>query len=233
MQRLVKEIWTHLVRYFFAGVFAILPLVVTVAIVGWVSSYVSMLIGPSTALGGLLKNIGVSVLPNSTASYIVGWLVVLLVVLSLGMVVEFGAKSFFSGLMERMFGKVPLIGSIYRTSKQVVEMLDTNNKEAIKGMSAVYCFFGSREGPTILAFLVSPQRFLVGDREYQIVMIPTAPVPFGGAMLLVPVEQVIPADISVDSMMSIYLSMGVTAPDFMQVADSAKLNSESNLKNDK
>jgi len=232
MQRLVKEIWTHLVRYFFAGVFAILPLVVTVAIVGWVSSYVSMLIGPSTALGGLLKNIGVSVLPNSTASYIVGWLVVLLVVLSLGMVVEFGAKSFFSSLMERMFGKVPLIGSIYRTSKQVVEMLDTNNKEAIKGMSAVYCFFGSREGPTILAFLVSPQKFLVGEREYQIVMIPTAPVPFGGAMLLVPADQIVPANISVDSMMSIYLSMGVTAPDFMQVADAAKVESESIVKND-
>lgn len=224
MKRFLNEAWTHLVRYFFAGVFAILPLVVTVAIVGWVSSYVSMAIGPSTWLGGLLKNIGVSVLHNSTASYVVGWVVVLLVVLSLGMVVELGAKSFFSGLMERLFGKVPLIGSIYRTSKQVVEMLDTNNKEAIKGMSAVYCFFGSREGPTVLAFLVSPKKFVVNDREYQIIMIPTAPVPFGGAMLLVPVEQVVPANISVDGVMSIYLSMGVTASDFMQESGGPKID---------
>ncbi len=223
MKRYLNEAWTHLARYFFAGVFAILPLVVTVAIVGWVSSYVSMAIGPSTWLGGLLKKIGVSVVQNSTSSYVVGWVVVLLVVLSLGMVVELGAKSFFSGLMERLFGKVPLVGSIYRTSKQVVEMLDTNNKEAIKGMSAVYCFFGSREGPTILAFLVSSKKFLVHGREYQIVMIPTAPVPFGGAMLMVPVDQVIPADISVDSMMSIYLSMGVTASDFMQESDAPAL----------
>jgi uncharacterized membrane protein len=162
-------------------------------------------------------------LHNSTASYVVGWIVVLLVVLSLGMVVELGAKSFFSRLMERLFGKVPLVGSIYRTSKQVVEMLDTNNKEAIKGMSAVYCFFGSREGPTVLAFLVSPKAFIVNDREYQIVMIPTAPVPFGGAMLLVPAEQVIPANITVDAMMSIYLSMGVTASDFMQESGGSKI----------
>ncbi len=216
MKQYMNEAWTHLARYFFAGVFAILPLVVTAAIVGWVSSYVSMAIGPSTWLGGLLKKIGVSVVHNSTSSYVVGWIVVLLVVLSLGMVVELGAKSFFSSLLERLFGKVPLVGSIYRTSKQVVEMLDTNNKEAIKGMSAVYCFFGSHEGPTILAFLVSPKKFLVNQREYQIVMIPTAPVPFGGAMLLVPVEQVVPANISVDGVMSIYLSMGVTAGDFMQ-----------------
>jgi hypothetical protein len=33
-------------------------------------------------------------------------------------------------------------------------------------------------------------------------------------------------------MMSIYLSMGVTAPDFMQVADAAKVESESIVKND-
>jgi uncharacterized membrane protein len=102
-------------------------------------------------------------------------------------------------------------------------MLDTNNKEAIKGMSAVYCFFGSREGPTVLAFLVSPKAFIVNDREYQIVMIPTAPVPFGGAMLLVPAEQVIPANITVDAMMSIYLSMGVTASDFMQESGGSKI----------
>jgi hypothetical protein len=33
-------------------------------------------------------------------------------------------------------------------------------------------------------------------------------------------------------MMSIYLSMGVTAPDFMQVADAAKLEGESKSKNE-
>jgi uncharacterized membrane protein len=40
---------------------------------------------------------------------------------------------------------------------------------------------------------------------------------------MVPVDQVIPADISVDSMMSIYLSMGVTASDFMQESDAPAL----------
>jgi uncharacterized membrane protein len=222
MHQFLNDVWKHLVRYFFAGVFAILPLVVTVAIVGWVSSYLALGIGPETYVGQTLQMIGVTILPNSTSSYVAGWTVVLVVVLTLGMIVELGAKSFFTRWLEQMFGKVPLVGSIYRTSKQVVEMLDTNNKETIKGMSAVYCYFGTLEGPTILAFLVSPKKFLLNDREYQIVMIPTAPVPFGGAMMLIPAHLVVPANLTVDGLMSIYLSMGVTASDFIASVDSPK-----------
>ncbi|MEQ1906138.1 MAG: hypothetical protein ABL888_18275, partial [Pirellulaceae bacterium] len=71
-------------------------------------------------------------------------------------------------------------------------------------------------------FLVSPKKFLLNDREYQIVMIPTAPVPFGGAMMLIPAHLVVPANLSVDGLMSIYLSMGVTASDFIATVDSPK-----------
>lgn len=212
---MLSTAWKSLVRYFLTGVLAILPLVVTVAVVLWVSNFLSQIVGPGTLIGHILSRIGVTVLPSSTSSYVGGWLVVLLVIISMGMVFEMGAKSFFARLLERMFGKIPLVGSIYRTSQQVVEMLDTSNKEVIKGMSAVYCYFGSKTGPTILAFLVSPERFQIGAGEYFIVMIPTAPVPFGGAMLLVPVDLVEPANLPVDAMMSIYLSMGVTAPDFI------------------
>lgn len=219
MKHTTREIWTTIVRYFVAGVLAILPLVVTVAIVTWVTSYVVKWIGPSTWIGGVLKRLGVSLSSDSTASYLVGWFSVLIIIMALGAIVELGAKSFFNQLLERIFSKIPLVGSIYRTSKQMVELLDTNNKEAVRGMSAVYVFFGDQTGHAVLALLVSSQRFLIGDHEYYIVMIPTAPVPFGGAMMLSPIEKVRPADISVDGVMSIYLSMGVTARDFIKSAN--------------
>ena len=47
------------------------------------------------------------------------------------------------------------------------------------------------------------------------VIIPTAPVPFGGALLFVPADNIVPADMSVDAMMSIYLSMGISAPEHL------------------
>ena len=83
-------------------------------------------------------------------------------------------------------------------------------------MSAVFCFFGKEAATGVLAFLVSPERFRLNDRDYHIVIIPSAPLPFGGAMLFVPVEQVQPADMPVDGLMSIYLSMGISAPQYMK-----------------
>jgi uncharacterized membrane protein len=219
MKKIFNDFWRVVTRYFLAGVFAILPLVVTVAIVSWVSTYLVTYLGPKTTIGHFLDSIGLSILPNSTFSYVVGWTLVLVVILTLGMVVELGAKSLFNHTMESLFGRVPIIGNIYRTSRQVVEMLDTNSEEAVKGMTAVYCYFGSKQGPAILAFLVSPKKFLIEGGEYQIVMIPTAPIPFGGAMLLVPSDLVVNAGLSVDAMMSVYLSMGVAAPDYIATTE--------------
>lgn len=226
MKHTTKAIWKTVVRSFIAGVLAILPLVVTVAIVIWVSSYIVKFLGPSTWIGGILKNIGVSFGDDSASSYAVGWVVVLGFILALGAIVELGAKSFLQKIFEQLFSKIPLVGSIYRTSKQVVEMLDTNNTETVKSMSAVFCYFGDVPGPNVLALLVSSQKFLVGGVEYYIVMIPTAPVPFGGAMMFAPIDRVVPADISVDGLMSIYLSMGVTAHDFMKIAPAVETPSD-------
>jgi uncharacterized membrane protein len=38
-------------------------------------------------------------------------------------------------------------------------------------------------------------------------------VPFGGALLFVPADKIVPAPMTVDAMMSVYLSMGVSAPE--------------------
>jgi len=43
-------------------------------------------------------------------------------------------------------------------------------------------------------------------------------VPVGGSMIFVPADAVKPADMSVDTFMSVYVSMGVTAKQFMPVA---------------
>jgi uncharacterized membrane protein len=41
--------------------------------------------------------------------------------------------------------------------------------------------------------------------------VPTAPVPVGGGLIYVPQDWVTPADIGVDGLTSIYVSMGVTS----------------------
>jgi uncharacterized membrane protein len=63
--------------------------------------------------------------------------------------------------------------------------------------------------------------FRIGDLDYHAVLIPSAPVPVGGSLLFVPANSVRPADLPVDAFMSIYVSMGVTGPQFMKPAKAA------------
>ena len=95
-------------------------------------------------------------------------------------------------------------------------MIGPNENDAMAGMTPVFCSFGKESPSRVLALLVSSERYTVLDREHFIVIIPTAPVPFGGAMMFIPVENVVPAGMPIDGLMSMYLSMGATAGQFME-----------------
>lgn len=219
MIEILTQFWKRMARYFVAGVLALLPLVITIAIVIWVTDFLKAFVGPDTVVGGLLANLGGNYFRDLIAPYIAGWVVVLGLVFATGVLVELGAKSIFNRIGDSVLKRIPLIGSIYSTSKQVVEMLDKKDDDALQGMSAVFCYFGKDSASAVLAFLVSPDVFEMNGSKYHIVIIPSAPLPFGGAMMFVPVEKVKPADMPVDGLMSIYLSMGISAPQYMKSED--------------
>ena len=52
----------------------------------------------------------------------------------------------------------------------------------------------------------------IDGRQYFAVLVPTAPVPIGGGLLYVPVEWVKPANMGIDKLTEIYVSMGLTPP---------------------
>jgi len=52
----------------------------------------------------------------------------------------------------------------------------------------------------------------IDGRRYFAVLVPTAPVPIGGGLLYVPVEWVKPANMGIDKLTEIYVSMGLTPP---------------------
>ena len=124
-------------------------------------------------------------------------------------------------MTDAVLTRVPVVGGIYNTSKQLVSMLDRQDQADLQGMSVVYCIFGGDQGAGFLALLVSPETFCIEGRAFNIVIVPTAPVPFGGGLLFVPAESVIKADMSVDGLMSIYVSMGVTASQYIPTPESS------------
>jgi len=206
------------VRFFLAGTFAILPLVITVAVVFWVVGFVSKLLGPNAILGKALEQLGLHFATNTTLAYILGWIIVLASIFVLGVLVEMGAKRFVQRVIDAAAKRVPLLGGVYGTAKQLVGMMDKKANADLRGMSVVFCMFGGDSGAAFLALLPTREQFTINEIDYHAILVPSAPVPVGGSLIFVPVKSVHPADMSVDAFMSIYVSMGVTGPQYLAPA---------------
>ncbi len=215
MSGLVIKNFRRLARSFLAGILAVLPVVITVAIVAWVAGFISKILGPGTLIGDGLRALGLRFVANDTVAYLLGGLLVLGCVLVIGIAVEAGAKNLVQRLLDIAMKRIPIIGSIYGTSKQLVTLFEKKDPDKLQGMKAVFCFFGEKTGAGLLALLVSPEQFCINGRNYHIVIVPTAPVPVGGGLFFIPVEMIQPTDVSVEALMSIYVSMGVSAPQFL------------------
>lgn len=229
MTRFIRFGWKNIARCFMAGLLAILPLVLTVAIISWVVSLLKDFFGPQTSIGKMLASIGVRLfkesriapggeiaLQDSFLGYLIGIVIVLAVLFALGVFVEFGAKRFLKSLLDRFVKHIPIIGGLYGSLSQVVDLFDQSEQAEIKAMSVVFCSFASGGGTGVLALMPSPEKILINGEAFHVVIIPTAPVPFGGGLVFFPADQVKPSDMSVDNFISIYVSMGVTTPEYMK-----------------
>lgn len=205
----------RLIRYFFAGVFTVLPLVITIAAISWTIGFLAGVVGPDTYVGGLLSRIGLRFVTNTTAAYVLGWIGLGTAIFVVGFLVESGMRGFINRVTKAILRRIPLIGKVYDTSEQLVSMIDSGGDDKLKGMSVVYCHFGEG-GVGVLALLPTNKIIEINSRKYHVVLIPQSPVPIGGGLLFMPVESVEKVEMSVDTLMSIYVSMGVVAPAKME-----------------
>jgi uncharacterized membrane protein len=203
------------VRYFLQGLFFLLPLTLTIVTVVWLVDFFIKQLGPSTFIGGHLKDLGFRITANSTLAYGVGWFVIVMFIILLGFLVDTGARKFLKRTIDSIMQRIPLINKVYKVSVQLVAMINEGEKKEFSGMSVVYCTFGKENGATFLGLRPNSETFTVGNADHYVVMIPTAPVPMGGGLMLVPVDSVEPADMNIEDFMQIYVSMGAAADDLL------------------
>jgi uncharacterized membrane protein len=202
--------------YFVTGLIAVLPLLLTIFVVKWVAGTLNLYIGPSTVFGRLLQSIGYQFSPisNLTLAYCLGILLLLFGIFILGVLLESGARKTLTSVAQRTVYQLPLVRAIYRTTDKFVNLMPSSDTENLKGMRVVYVSFGNTfVSPGTLALMPSMERFQIGGRDHWIVIVPTAPIPVGGAMLFVPAETVFSTDMSIDAFAGSFISLGVsTAP---------------------
>jgi uncharacterized membrane protein len=202
----------RITRVFLAGLLALLPLFITIAVATWLVSIGTDYIGPSSKFGRLLVSLGLSVNATSVAPYALGLAIVLALIFLLGLVVETRVGPWFEALVERIIGRIPGVSNVYDLTKRFVSIVDTKGGDSLKSMRPVWCFFGGESSAAVLALMPSSRPVIIGKEEYLGVLIPTAPVPIGGCLIYVPAQWVKPAEGGVEHLMSVYVSMGVTPP---------------------
>lgn len=207
-------------RIFLTGLLAVLPLGATVAIVAWSVQLLYAWLGPHSLVGGLLVSIGLGVTGSEVIGYGMGLLIVLAGIFALGLLIEAGLQRGLSRAVNALVSRIPLVRNVYDLIRRFVALLAQREGDGLQSMSAVWCHFGGPEngGVAVLGLLSTPEALLIAERPCFAVLVPTAPVPVGGGLLYVPVEWVRPAEIGIEAVTSLYVSMGVTSAQYLPLA---------------
>lgn len=207
----LRWLWrSGVVGNFLAGLTLLLPLILTVAILSWVGSVVVAWFGPGSPIGNALRELGLLFAAESVA-LVVGWCIVLGGIWLVGATAITLGKERLRTWTTQLMNRLPVVGSIYGSAAQVIQLLQRDKPAELQKAVVVFCYFGDRSGAGVLGLQVSDQIFRLNGRPCILVYVPTSPVPMSGAIVLVPRECVYPVDMGVDALMQLYLSIGVLA----------------------
>ncbi len=201
----------ELPKIFVTGLLAALPLAATVLIFVWGARLVAGWVGPGSLIGNVLVSIGLGVTGYEVVAWAIGVAVVLLAILLLGVLVRTRLRGVVESVVDGVVQRIPVVRNVYETARRFVELVGQREREGMRSMSPVWLHFGGSDGAAVLGLLSTPEPVDIDGRRYLAVLVPTAPVPVGGGLLYVPPEWVRPADVGVEGLTSIYVSMGITS----------------------
>lgn len=213
-----KSILSRAMQTLVTGVLAALPLLATLWLFSVAFSFLFSWVGPGSTVGRVLGSLGFGLSGHEWTGYVVGVVVALLLLFGLGVLVKRGLAAWFGSIVDAVVGRIPIVRTVYETVEKFIEIVAQRDDSAFKSMRPVWCHFGDDDSIAVLALLSSAQPILVDGRACFVVIVPTAPIPIGGGLLFVPVERIRPAELGMEAVTSIYVSMGVTAPGFLPKA---------------
>jgi uncharacterized membrane protein len=194
-------------RYFVSGVLFFAPIGITIWAIGSIVVWLDNLILPT-----FLKLV-IPGLEDPPPLPLVGMLFTFLVIIMLGVI----ARHFFGGEVqrawERLLGRVPVARSIYAGVKQLLEAIFTTEQSS--RFNRVVMIEYPRRGVYALAFVTGTARGEVQSLTKQTMLncfLPTTPNPTSGFYLLVPENEVVNIDISVEDAFKLVMSAGLVTP---------------------
>ncbi|MFZ6746323.1 DUF502 domain-containing protein [Undibacterium sp. JH2W] len=195
-------------KYFITGLLILVPLAITL----WVLHAIISTMDQSLLLLPVEwrpeKLVGFKVLG-------IGTILTLLIVFVTGLLAQNFIGNYVIKAWESLLQRIPIVSSIYSSVKQVSDTLFSSSGNAFR--KAVLIEYPRRDCWTIGFLTGVPGGDVVNHLkgEFVSVYVPTTPNPTSGFFLMLPKDQAIELDMSVDAALKYIVSMGVVAPEHL------------------
>lgn len=192
-------------RYLIAGLVVWVPLITTVVVIKFIVDMMDRTLlllpppwRPENLLGFTIPGFGI--------------VVALVIVFLTGLVVANLVGRKLVDLWEAILARIPLVSTIYSAVKQVMETLFGAGGDSFRKVLLIEY---PRKGVWTLGFQTGSGMGEVQartERQVVSVFVPTTPNPTSGFIILVPKEEVMELDMSVEDGLKFVMSLGVVVP---------------------
>lgn len=193
-------IWDVIKRHFVSGVLVVVPLILTFIVLRFLFETVDGILRPTLqhVLGYYRTGLGL--------------LTTVLLILLAGFLTRnfIGHRLYKMG--DQILVRVPLVRPIYSASKQLLEGMTSTGGSSFKELAVIPY---PRQGLFSLCFVSKRIRIEVGGvkREFAACFVPSTPTPVSGMTVLVPAEEVVPVNLSIEEGVKFFVSGGVASPE--------------------
>ncbi|MCB8566247.1 DUF502 domain-containing protein [Fusobacterium ulcerans] len=210
----------HIKSYFYAGLFSLLPLVLTLYIFNWVMSLVMIVLNDSFVTK-IIKEIILKLVGEEDylfyfqiLTYALSLVTMIVFICFVGLTLKI---VFFAKIAKRaktFLGKIPFINQIYTTISQITSIIASDRSKTYQKVVAVEY---PRKGIYSIGFLTSEKNPIIeeitGVEKIYNIFIPTSPNPTSGMFIAIDAKDVKILDIKVDDAVKLIISGGVILPD--------------------
>ena len=187
----------QLSEFFLIGVLAIIPIVVVIQVV--------------LLTKRLIEDLFFSVY-GSVDSYLFTFMIFAIVLVALsyiGYSIVQSRRSIIISTVDLLMAKIPLLNTVYRISKKVINMFSGSDSDGKK--EVVYIEY-PKDGLWVPAYVTNR------SDEWYVLYVPTSPNPTSGFTVLVHQSKVIKSELNIEEVTSFIVSIGADFPKSEEIA---------------
>jgi len=197
-----NNIVTVIKRYFISGVLVVVPLILTYIVLKFLFEAIDGILQPIIyrVFGYYVPGLGV---------FTTILIIILAGILTRNMI---GAKLY--GVGDRLMGRMPIIRTIYSAAKQLLEAVTMPSTRSFKEVVLIEY---PRRGAYALCFISNRVDIEINGeiKKFALVFVPSTPTPLSGMVIIVPVDEVILVNMTVEEGVKFLVSGGVASPELI------------------